>query len=568
MTTTVSSPSKPPHCGRESCAQASQVPRSLDQLQLDFVGLGWAKEHVEEQHRQYTEKLRFEATRQQALERTPSANHPPGVPAPPAGSKPASAARAAPCEEVENDPSCSAVPESSSAGPHKRVSSPREEVEQACITEEKLQAAWQAARSSLGLSDGLGAKLGAASKKGAVGRVVAGPLQTGRHVNSARPGLLAEIRASLFVRRRGEGENVSVKGEKRKPSELPQAEPRQTRTPLPNIAPMRESFSNSEPCPACNGLSGEKEGGDSCVCNGAGEKLDRTVEKDGKLLRTVWLVSRGVERVLCGLGRSRYKVISAGCVAFQARNASKYRLSYGGAQWLVPLALDICREEVLPEEGLGEKEQQCNQATVSCDCICDWAVRHSGKGDPVKPRAEERSPCPLIPRPQPQVLLRVGPDIMLELLGDGTKPPRIDMKRLCHLPGGQKLQQTTEEGPLVLVTNVERSRKRHVGHGERAGPSEPGRASAHRPSLVIVRTLVSRQVYAKRGRPLPVSRGTDTRGKRLTPPSGMHSSLVSTTPRSDQNLDVCLDTHRAALLVRLAVPSVRSPRGSTPGAVW
>ncbi|PHJ16214.1 trna (cytosine -c)-methyltransferase [Cystoisospora suis] len=474
------------HRGHDACSDSSprQICRSLEQLQLDFVGLGWAKKHIEEQQRQYTEKLRMETVRQQAVDQTPTKDFPPGAPESSTASEAVNSAGAfSRCAESSNDLPYPAVSDDCRAGPCKLAESTSEKAEQACITEEKLHAAWRAACASLGFSADLAPGADQASSamalpKAAKGTGVSGVKQRVADVGTGRSGLPSGIRASLFVRRRGEGENVSVKGESRELSAVSQTESQQTRSPafdsvpMPRIDAKGSRSSETDCCLTCKTLSSDEERSDSRLCNGTTEKTNGMAQEDRKLLRTVWLVSRGVERVLCGLGRSRYKVISAGCVAFQARNASKYRLSYGGAQWLVPLALNNrCSE--LREDGFLTGDNLDNTGvSSSSNCGCT----------PKDLRLRERTPSSQSPLRGPRVLVNVDPGIMLALLGDGAKPPRVDMKQLANLPGGSDLRKTTEEGPLVLVTDFEETEETRVKPGESGESSDK---EANRPKQVI-----------------------------------------------------------------------------------
>ncbi|PFH33172.1 putative tRNA (cytosine(34)-C(5))-methyltransferase [Besnoitia besnoiti] len=332
--------------------------RSLDQLQLDFVSMGWEQRFVEKQQMQFKRKV------QQAL-----------------------------AADAAKEASGQAQPDGETVAPVVAARQCRPEVasegSEVCIREEKLRAAWEAACAALGV-------------RGELVREAESPMRSegaseggGSAGDCERPSLrlLQELRACLFVRRRGEGENVYLSRKA-----LKQAAKTHAAAKTEASAAMEESGTADAAAAAV-------------AADGAA--------KDDKLLRTVWLVSRGVERALSGVGRSRYKVVSAGCVAHQCRNASKYRLSYGGAQWLVPLA-----------DAVDGEEAERRRANSKC--------ARSGES---------------------RVILRISNELMMALLGSEGAPPRVDMSTLTHLEGGRELRETTEEGPLVLVTTPERSKQ-------------------------------------------------------------------------------------------------------------
>ncbi|KYK67764.1 putative tRNA (cytosine(34)-C(5))-methyltransferase [Toxoplasma gondii TgCatPRC2] len=362
--------------GGSTTSRNCEAPRTLDQLQLDFVSLGWPQSFVEKQQHQYRRKVQQ--------------------------TRAAEAARATYAESAASgEKATQECPVSEAVG--------REEGENegSCIHEEKLKAAWRAACASMGVPKECAVEAEAPMRShedsGAEG---------GMNGEQRRLRLLQELRACLFVRRRGEGENISMARKK----------------------PKHENAGTSRGTPAVC----EVETGNAMEHTGVAD-----IVKDEKLLRTVWFVSHGVERALSGVGRSRYKVVSAGCVAFQCRNSSKYRLSYGGAQWLVPF-VDVS------DCGEAEAERNCGNTGA----VCLHRGGSTGKPDQTW---DGKQPCFGTQgqgTKEGHVVLRISNELMMALLGAEGAPPRVDMSTLKHLQGGAELRQSTEEGPLVLVTTV------------------------------------------------------------------------------------------------------------------
>ncbi|CBZ53080.1 Multisite-specific tRNA m(5)C methyltransferase, related [Neospora caninum Liverpool] len=453
-------------------SEGGQGLRTLDQLQLDFVSLGWPQSFVEKQQKQYIRKVQQTLAAEAAREESAQS-------------------------ELSEEKEKRAVPVSEFVGQDG-------ENEGACIHEEKLRAAWRAACASLGVTKDFAV--------GAEERMPAAEVsedEEGVGGERRRLRLLQELRACLFVRRRGEGENISMarKKPKRENAESSRENPTAAETVLESSGEEKaksrgsvspNAASSTAQQAAVTGISAEQ----SADVGSSG--------KDEKLLRTVWLTSHGVERALSGVGRSRYKVVSAGCVAFQCRNSSKYRLSYGGAQWLVPLVDAVDCREAATEPSCGTTGPDDSRGAVLLPGGDSENVKPDRRGNGEQPpgtQCQEKAK-------EARVILRISNELMMALLGDEGAPPRVDMSTLKHVEGGAELRQMTEEGPLVLVTTVLPERETEAGMtpcaqqtgdaSEKAGDTDMsggGKQAGERmtPTTLIL-DVVSEQAPAWRGR--------------------------------------------------------------------
>ncbi|KAL8436198.1 hypothetical protein ACSSS7_001928 [Eimeria intestinalis] len=144
--------------------------------------------------------------------------------------------------------------------------------------------------------------------------------------------------------------------------------------------------------------------------------------------RRVYLVSKGVKRILESTGRSRYKVISGGCLAFHARYKGIYRATYGGAQWLASFYERALRLIVGQNNALGSPTNKSPQSGVDDE---DSAAPVSAKSRRV---------------------FRVPSELLYRLVGTDQDQRRVDLRDVEELQCGQIVSRESTEGPLLFLT--------------------------------------------------------------------------------------------------------------------
>ncbi|KAL8454251.1 hypothetical protein Emed_000360 [Eimeria media] len=148
--------------------------------------------------------------------------------------------------------------------------------------------------------------------------------------------------------------------------------------------------------------------------------------------RRVYLISKGVKRLLESTGNSRYKVISGGCFAFHARCKGVYRTTYGGAQWLAPFYETGMRLLVGQKGALGSPTD---------------SILHSG----VDGKCSAASVSTVTRR-----VFSVPRELLYKLVATDQDQRRVDLRNIEELPYGQIVCRESSEGPLLFLTLLPR----------------------------------------------------------------------------------------------------------------
>ncbi|KAL8273862.1 hypothetical protein Esti_002185 [Eimeria stiedai] len=148
--------------------------------------------------------------------------------------------------------------------------------------------------------------------------------------------------------------------------------------------------------------------------------------------KRVYLISKGVKRILESTGCSRYKVISGGCPAFHAHCKGVYRATYGGAQWLASFYEKAMRLIVDQKGALGSSTDSVLRGTLQS------GVDDKGSANPVSA--------------MPRRVFRVPSELLYRLVATDQDERRVDLRDVEELPSGQIVSRESSEGPLLFLT--------------------------------------------------------------------------------------------------------------------
>ncbi|KAL8425711.1 hypothetical protein Efla_003089 [Eimeria flavescens] len=163
-----------------------------------------------------------------------------------------------------------------------------------------------------------------------------------------------------------------------------------------------------------------------------GLSADGQLEDGDRRPRRVYYISRGVKKLLEATGASRYKIISGGCLAFQARCKGVYRATYGGAAWVAPFYEAAMRQ-------LAEWKNQADvEAPVGTDPLDSLDGGRRNASSMESKRRVFTVPCELLYR----------------LVASEQDQRRVDLRKIEEAPFGSTVVQESSEGPLLFLTRL------------------------------------------------------------------------------------------------------------------